>query len=45
MRLPIHTEPDSELDAELGSPPGRDGGETPIAAADPARVELPDRVG
>ncbi|GAA1285773.1 ATP-binding protein [Pseudonocardia aurantiaca] len=45
MRLPVHTEPDSELDAELGSPPGQDGGETPIAAADPARVELPDRVG
>jgi two-component system sensor histidine kinase SenX3 len=45
MRLPVHTEPDSELDAELGSPPGRDGDETPIAAADPARVELPDRVG
>jgi two-component system, OmpR family, sensor histidine kinase SenX3 len=45
MRLPVHTEPDSELDAELGSPPGRDSGETPIAAADPARVELPDRVG
>jgi two-component system sensor histidine kinase SenX3 len=37
MRLPAHIEPDTESDS---------GGEDPpIAAADPARVELPDRVG
>jgi two-component system sensor histidine kinase SenX3 len=37
MRLPFRTEPDTDPDRESGEPP--------IAAADPARVELPDRVG
>jgi two-component system, OmpR family, sensor histidine kinase SenX3 len=37
MRLPAHIEPDPESDSGVGDPP--------IAAADPARVELPDRVG
>jgi two-component system sensor histidine kinase SenX3 len=37
MRLPVHAEPDTDPDVAGGAPPN--------AAADPARVELPDRVG
>ena len=37
MRLPVRTEPDTGH--------GRNGAQSPIAAGDPARADLPDRVG